>query len=102
MTQRSTEQPRGGGACDSSVSGTPDSSLQQAAAAGQSDLLAGRVSAPDGAEGNIMHENNPAAQFAKSIPAIKLKLESRACGLIAAWMRDTVILVDGLRRAEDM
>lgn len=46
--------------------------------------------------------DSPATKFARQIPVLHLKLESRACGLLAAWVRDTVILVDALGRAEDM
>lgn len=46
--------------------------------------------------------DTPATQFAKQMPLLQLKLESRACGLLAAWVRDTVVLIDALTRAEDM
>lgn len=46
--------------------------------------------------------DTPVTQFAKQIPALHLKLESRACGLFAAWVRDTVILIDAMGRAEEM
>lgn len=44
--------------------------------------------------------DNPATVFARAIPVTLLKSESRACGLLAAWVRDTVILADALHRAE--
>lgn len=44
----------------------------------------------------------PATQFVKEMPVLHLKMESRACGLLGAWVRDTVILVDASTRAEDM
>eukprot|EP00752_Nemacystus_decipiens_P006721 g6044.t1 len=46
--------------------------------------------------------DTPAAQFAKQMPLLTLKLESRAIGLLAAWVRDTVALVEGLTRAEEI
>eukprot|EP00903_Cladosiphon_okamuranus_P016193 g14943.t2 len=45
--------------------------------------------------------DTPATQFARQIPLLHLKMESRAGGLLAAWVRDTIILVDALTRAED-
>lgn len=104
MAQRSSEKPRGSG--NSSISGAADSSLQQA---GQPHISTGTVPAPDGIGSNTdtvvgkgLPEDTPATQFAKAIPVMMLKLESRACGLLATWMRDTVILVDASRRAEEM
>ena len=44
----------------------------------------------------------PATQFATQMPLFQLKMESRACGLLAAWVRDTVVLVDALARAGNM
>lgn len=44
--------------------------------------------------------DNPATRFARAIPIRILKSESRACGLLAGWVRDTVILADALLRAE--
>ena len=49
-----------------------------------------------------MESNKPSIIFAREIPAMPLKLESRACGLLAAWIRDTVILVDAMQTAEAM
>lgn len=46
-------------------------------------------------------EESPGVLFARKIPVMALKLESRACGLLAAWVRDTVIFVDALSRAEE-
>lgn len=45
--------------------------------------------------------DTPPTQFAKQMPLLHLKLESRACGLLAAWVRDTIILVDAVARAEE-
>lgn len=44
----------------------------------------------------------PAAQYARDIPVLSLKLESRACGLLVAWVQASVLLVVELRRAEKM
>lgn len=46
--------------------------------------------------------DTPATHFAKGMPLLPLKLESRACGALAAWVRDTVVLVDALTRGEEM
>lgn len=46
--------------------------------------------------------DSPAIIFAKSMPVMPLKLESRACGLLAAWVRDTVIAVEAMQRAAEM
>lgn len=43
-----------------------------------------------------------AIQYAKQMPLLPLKLESRASGLLAAWVQAAVILVDASCRAEDM
>lgn len=109
MAQRSSEKSSSGGAGNGSVRGAADSSLQQVVAPVQPDLSAGPVPAHDGAGINTdiviskgLLEDTSATQFAKAIPVMMLKLESRACGLLAAWMRDTVILVDASRRAEEM
>ncbi|CAM9585246.1 unnamed protein product, partial [Ectocarpus sp. 8 AP-2014] len=37
-----------------------------------------------------------AIHYAKKIPILALKLESRACGLLAAWVQATVVLFDAL------
>lgn len=46
--------------------------------------------------------DTPATEFIKQMPLLHLKLESRACGLLAAWIRDTVLLIDALTRAEEL
>lgn len=46
--------------------------------------------------------DSPAVIFAKSMPVMPLKLESRACGLLAAWVRDTVIAVEARQREAEM
>ncbi len=42
------------------------------------------------------------AQYVRDMPALALKLESRACGLLVAWVQASVLLVIELRRAEKM
>lgn len=42
---------------------------------------------------------SPAIHYAKKIPIVALKMESRACGLLAAWVQATVVLFDALYRA---
>lgn len=63
----------------------------------------------DGGDGDILEGNadhtsdkeNPGIMFARAIPVMALKLESRACGLLAAWVRDTAVLVDALSWAHE-
>lgn len=47
-------------------------------------------------------EQTPSVLFVRAMPVMALKLESRACGLLVAWVRDTVIFVDALCMAEEV
>lgn len=99
MTERWTTQPRGG---DTSKV------LQTGSLGANSDTSTG--GSPSGGQGEDVGVDNsaekslecPATQFARAMPVMLLKLESRACGLLAAWVRDVVILVNVLSKAEAM
>lgn len=55
---------------------------------------------PDDSEDSF--PDTPATQYAKQMPLLPLKLDSRASGLLAAWVQAAVVLVDALCRAEEM
>lgn len=63
--------------------------------------VAPRDASADDADPDESLPDTPATQYAKQMPLLPLKMESRASGLLAAWVQAAVILVDALCRAEE-
>lgn len=66
-----------------------------------SDGVVSSNGAPGGGDTADSPPDTPATQYAKQMPVLPLKLESRAGGLLVAWVQAAVILVDALFRAEE-
>lgn len=62
----------------------------------------GGGTASNGDEGVDSLPESPATLWAKEIPVLPLKMESRACGLLAAWVQATVVLVEAFSRAREL
>ncbi|CAM9710801.1 unnamed protein product, partial [Scytosiphon promiscuus] len=46
--------------------------------------------------------DSSATLWAREIPVLALKIESRACGLLAGWVQATVVLVEAFSRAKEL